>query len=329
MPLSRTFVEVGSADGLENNTHQLLLDGFKGVWVDGADEKIRFIGEVLGQTVSDRLWALNARVSLDTVELLGKRAARFLGVQSVDFLSLDIDGNDWHVLSPLLHELNPKLVCAEYNAKFPPPLRLVMQYNEQHHWGGNDYFGASLQSFTDKMEAEGYTLVCCNLTGANAFFVRKDVAAAFAAYSIDTLFQPPRYHLIKVTKGHLASLLWAKEALKNGTAIARFVPVTKLREATCEFAVHTETDQYVSEDIARDGVWEPFETTVFTRVCRAGDTVLDLGANIGWYSALAANCVGREGGVLAFEPDETDRRLLEINAAVLIHFRLFKFSSQR
>lgn len=322
--LSRTFVEVGCADGLENNSHLLLLDGFRGVWIDGAKEKIGNIGKTLGGTAFNRLWIVKAMVSLDTAESLGHRAKKFLGVESLDFLSLDIDGNDWHVLPAFLRELNPKLVCVAYNAKFPPPSRLVMRYNESHSWGGCDYFGASLQSWVDLLTGQGYALVCCNLSGANAFFVRNDLLNGFTCYPTEQLYQPPRYSLIEAPKGHLPSLLWAKQTLQNVEADqALFVPAV-VGSATIEFAIHTGTDQFISGDIARDGIWEPFESKVFSCLCQAGDTVLDLGANIGWYSVLAASLVGSAGCVLAFEPDLINARLLEMNAAVSDPYRIIQ-----
>jgi FkbM family methyltransferase len=59
------------------------------------------------------------------------------------------------------------------------------------------------------------------------------------------------------------------------------------------------------------------------RYLRAGDAVLDVGANIGVYSLLAASCVGASGQVLAFEPGpEARRRLLEnieLNALRNVH----------
>lgn len=315
-PLSRTFVEVGCSDGLENNTHMLLLDGFQGVWIDGSKEKIGHIRDALGGTVFDKLWAIEARVTLDSATRLAERARQFLGVSSLDFLSLDIDGNDWHVLPAFAKTLDPKLVCVEYNAKFPPPSCRVMRYDENHSWVGNDYFGASLQSWVDLMAGLGYTLVCCNLSGVNAFFARADVLTAFSPYSPAQLYQPPRYSLVKGSKGHPPSLSWARQQLQHGEGNrARFVTATH-GSAPAEFAIHAGTDQFVSGDIARDGVWEPFESKVFSCLCKPGDSVLDLGANIGWYSTLAARLVGSEGCVLAFEPDKENARLLEMNTAV-------------
>jgi FkbM family methyltransferase len=50
------------------------------------------------------------------------------------------------------------------------------------------------------------------------------------------------------------------------------------------------------------GAYEPEEVEVFRRFVRRGDTVVDAGANIGFFSALAASLVGPEGEVHSFEP---------------------------
>jgi hypothetical protein len=58
-----------------------------------------------------------------------------------------------------------------------------------------DYYGASLQSFVDLLEARGYILVACNITGLNAFFVEHRFATAFrdVPTRIDDLFIPADY----------------------------------------------------------------------------------------------------------------------------------------
>lgn len=313
--LSQTFVEIGCADGLQNNTHQLILDGYRGVWID-ASACISRIESALGALYSDPLMVLNQRVTIATGEALAKRTSGFLSVESIDFLSLDINGNDVHVIPPFIRRLNPKLVCVEYNAKFPPPTHAAMVYNETHEWGYDDYFGASLQSWVEVMVSHGYSLVACNLSGVNAFFVRDDLMQGFTRYSIDELYQPPRYWLADSPKGHSASLKWIAQAINERLASFRIVPVQALDLPVSAFAIHKVEDEFVSGDLARHGIWEPFETKVFGRLCLPADTVLDLGANIGWYSMLAARRVGATGRVIAFEPDRANARLLEVNAAI-------------
>ena len=48
--------------------------------------------------------------------------------------------------------------------------------------------------------------------------------------------------------------------------------------------------------------WNPMEYAAFRDAVGAGTTVLDVGANVGAYSVLLGQWVGREGRVFAFEP---------------------------
>jgi FkbM family methyltransferase len=61
------------------------------------------------------------------------------------------------------------------------------------------------------------------------------------------------------------------------------------------------------------GRFERFEAAQFAESIRPGMTVLDIGANIGYYTLLAARGVGPSGRVYAFEPDARSRSGLERN----------------
>ena len=56
--------------------------------------------------------------------------------------------------------------------------------------------------------------------------------------------------------------------------------------------------------------WEPHTTAVFEQHVRPGMTVVDVGANVGWFSMLAAALVGPGGRVVAVEPWSENCRLL-------------------
>jgi FkbM family methyltransferase len=49
------------------------------------------------------------------------------------------------------------------------------------------------------------------------------------------------------------------------------------------------------------GIWEPAITEYFKRSLKPGDTVIDIGANIGYHSLLASQLVGASGRVFAIE----------------------------
>jgi FkbM family methyltransferase len=66
-----------------------------------------------------------------------------------------------------------------------------------------------------------------------------------------------------------------------------------------------------------NGTYEREQTALFEQLIRPGDTVLDVGANIGYYTLLAAVLVGPTGRVHSFEPEPRNagflRRHAEIN----------------
>lgn len=65
--------------------------------------------------------------------------------------------------------------------------------------------------------------------------------------------------------------------------------------------------------IVQRGAFEPDTTKLLFAACKPGMVVLDVGANVGWYSALLAQRVGETGRVVAFEPLPECRRELKQN----------------
>ena len=64
---------------------------------------------------------------------------------------------------------------------------------------------------------------------------------------------------------------------------------------------YLENDRYVGQRIALEK-YEPYETDLIQRQVGIGDVVVDVGANIGYYTILLAKKVGKTGKVYAFEP---------------------------
>jgi len=184
-------------------------------WVDGSARNVSGLRHGLGMSgeAKGRLCVKESFITVDNITEIVATACGFLGVEDPDFFSLDIDGNDFHVMDRAIRAFRPKIVCVEYNGKFPPPAKLVMGYNPTHGWSGDDYHGASLQAFCDLLT--DYVLVACNIAGSNAFFVRREFASAYTIYPPGDLFQPLRSRLRFLTAGHPPSLKWLRASLDD------------------------------------------------------------------------------------------------------------------
>lgn len=97
------------------------------------------------------------------------------------------------------------------------------------------------------------------------------------------------------------STLWAK------TLKPDFVEINGMR-----FYLSQE-DAALSDTLAVDRKWEPQTTAQFQTRLKPAMTVIDAGANIGYFTVLAAKLVGPHGRVFAFEPEVKNIALLEKN----------------
>jgi hypothetical protein len=189
-----SFVEFGAAKGLENNTLYLLYQGWTGLWIEGGKKNCNFIRNKFASAVSSsQLKLTNAFITRDNINQLFTENEV---IGEIDLLSIDIDGNDYHIWETI-DVINPRVIVIEYNAKFRPPAIYVMEYNPNHTWKYTDYFNASLKSLEKLGNCKGYKLVGCNITGLNAFFVREDLIGDLfqEPFTAENFYQPPRYYL--------------------------------------------------------------------------------------------------------------------------------------
>lgn len=201
---NKTFVEFGIGDGLENNTLALLFEEWQGLWIDASSRSINAIQEHFAEVIADE--QLKIVQSFITKENINTLISSRIQADEIDLLSVDIDGNDYHVLDAI-DCVSPRVIVVEYNAKFTPPILYCMDYDESHSWQKDDCFGASLKFFEVHLERKGYCLVGCNLSGANAFFVRRDLAGDrfLAPFTAEHHYEPPRYYLSGYFAGHPAA----------------------------------------------------------------------------------------------------------------------------
>jgi hypothetical protein len=192
---ARSFIEFGVSDGRECNTLKLLVEGWRGLWMESDAALCERMRRVFAAPLAEgRLELRETSVSAENIDGLISQS-RIAAAGELDLLSIDIDGNDYHVLAAI-RSVRPRVLVIEYNGKFPPPIDLVIPYDPAHRWDGTDYGGSSLQAIANLAARRGYRLVGTNITGANAFFVRGDLAAGhFADEDVAALFNPARFWL--------------------------------------------------------------------------------------------------------------------------------------
>lgn len=199
----RRFVEIGTAPS-ENNTNLLLLKGWSGLWVDaGLDPDENLPVSVQSLLKQNRLKVCREFVNRDNCRsLLEVRGF----AEKLDLLSIDIDYNTHHVFKALL-PLKPRVFSVEYNGMLPPDLDWGAPYDASAVWDGTTHFGATLGTISQMAEEGGYSLVGCELSGTDAFFVRHDLLQEHFLRPGDCMFhwEPLRMHLGQMQR-HRAAL---------------------------------------------------------------------------------------------------------------------------
>ena len=74
-----------------------------------------------------------------------------------------------------------------------------------------------------------------------------------------------------------------------------------------------DSDPAVSSVIARESDWEAHVAEALAPSFRPGATFVDVGANVGYHTFMAAALVGPAGSVMAFEPNSENCRLLQLS----------------
>jgi len=198
---NRIFVEFGVESGIECNSVKLLVEGWRGLWLDGGTKHVAQIRTHFRTFIDDRrLTANEAFIFAENINSLLEQG----GVTGeIDFLSIDIDNNDYWVWKEIT-AIKPRVVAIEYNATLRPPMSLVVPYDPERRWDGTNYFGASLEALVRLGRDKGYQIVGCNFSGANAFFVREDIAEDLFVEpaTAEEHYEPPRYFFAMLRGGH-------------------------------------------------------------------------------------------------------------------------------
>jgi hypothetical protein len=198
---ARTFVEFGVATGSECNTVKLLIEGWRGLWMEADPLRANSIRRTFDPFCQhEKLVVLEKRVTAENIDaLLSEHAA---GAE-IDLISIDIDYNDYWIWKAIT-TVRPRVVVIEYNASLRPPLSLTVPYDPQGSWDGSNFYGASLEALVRLGAGKGYRIVGCSLAGVNAFFVRADLCADkfLEPATAQEHYEPPRHYFHLLPSGH-------------------------------------------------------------------------------------------------------------------------------
>lgn len=172
---NKTFIEFGVEDFFESNCRFLLMkDDWKGFVIDGSTENIQRL------KTSYFYWKHHL-VSVDkfiTKENINEILSMSGFGEDLGILSIDLDGNDYHILEAIKN-FKPRILICEYNPYFGSSRKITVPYRADFHRKNahysNLYFGASLAALTYLANIKGYSLVGAGSMGNNAFYVRNDL----------------------------------------------------------------------------------------------------------------------------------------------------------
>lgn len=137
---NKRFVEFGCGHGGQNNSIELLRQGWSGTWLDSSERRYLRAKELYVK------WPVVILCKAVTPQNVNE-----IVTDPLDFLSIDIDGNDYAVWQAV--QARPRVVCIEYDA----------------------INGTALDKIKQLGEAKGYRFERCSESNVNAFFVRQDL----------------------------------------------------------------------------------------------------------------------------------------------------------
>lgn len=194
---NRQVVEIGCGNGAINMSTNLILNHrYKGYLFDGSSSSIKAAdafyrskkdcGPIRPELTETWITRENINLVLETAGAIGE----------IDVLSLDIDGNDWHIWDAI-NVIQPRLCVFETNDIIPGDLSVTIPYVPDFDYLSlperqRDFRSASLLAMSRLSASKGYRLIGSHRHGYNVFFLREDVGKdVFPEVSIDAVHNNP------------------------------------------------------------------------------------------------------------------------------------------
>ena len=210
-PANRWCLEIGAYDGkLHSNTWNLIVNrGWRGVLVEGRTllyeqlaARYRAGNPEPEGRVADKVVLYHEYAAFEGPRSLDALLSRAGAPRDLDFLSIDIDSNDWH-LWDALKVYRPRVLQIEFNATIPNDVYFVQERD------ATVTHGCSLLALIELGKKKGYELVAAQT--ANAFFVRTELYPAFGIpdNDIDAMYFGNAHLQTRLFQGYDGELILA------------------------------------------------------------------------------------------------------------------------
>lgn len=170
-----SFLEFGVEDWRESNTRILssLING-KYCLIDGDQKNIARIKQS-HEYYTSNIEAIEGWITVDNINSFISAGTARLSTE-FDVISIDVDGNDYWILSEI--SVRPKLFIVEYNSLFGDEERITIPYepgfSRFKHDASGCIYGASFQAIQSLMDHRGYSLFHVSEMGNNMIFLQHE-----------------------------------------------------------------------------------------------------------------------------------------------------------
>jgi hypothetical protein len=184
---NKICVEFGAWDGqyLSNSWNLWHNKDWSAYLIEGDQKR----AEELKENLKDfpKATSIHSFVMPEGESSLDRILSKYDVPKDFDMLSIDIDGDDYHVFAKLTN-YRPRLVIIEFNPTIPPGIELIQDLGE--------YIGASSLSLIKLAEQKNYIPV--HITQTNLFFIAKEAnpQELFDQFNIDLQYK--NQHLVNV-----------------------------------------------------------------------------------------------------------------------------------
>ena len=169
---NKFFIEIGSADGIDNNSAWLtIVNKYNGIMVEG-DKALSDRSRLIVQPYSLGLEIINEMVNVTNIRKIVEKSP----TSDPDVVCVDIDSIDYYIVDQIIKlGLRPKIFVLEYNSVYGKEKSMTVPYTENFSFAKMHssalYYGVSLECWKQYFSRIGYYFVTVESNGVNSFFI--------------------------------------------------------------------------------------------------------------------------------------------------------------